>query len=98
MLPEWEVTGDRRWLYARDKSAWFNYGFDHEQFRAWLQQQLDVRLQRSSVHSLRVSDEWASSAARQPTGDSAAALWSWGEAPAATDSSALPPEASQPLG
>ncbi|CDJ59314.1 hypothetical protein, conserved [Eimeria maxima] len=60
VLPEWEVSGNKRWLYTREKSYWFNYGFDHRSFVDWLQQQLDLRLQRSARMPLHVQgQDWS---------------------------------------
>lgn len=30
------MTRDRKWVYARDRSQWFNYGFDESTFKVRL--------------------------------------------------------------
>ncbi|PFH38739.1 hypothetical protein BESB_010810 [Besnoitia besnoiti] len=52
VVMDWEVTRDRKWLYARDKAQWFNYGFDEATFKEWVQKLLDERRERLAHRSV----------------------------------------------
>ncbi|KEP59881.1 UNVERIFIED_CONTAM: hypothetical protein HHA_230230 [Hammondia hammondi] len=57
VVMEWEVSRDRKWLYARDKSQWFNYGFDETTFREWIQKLRDERVERLAHRSVLVAGD-----------------------------------------
>ncbi|CBZ53301.1 conserved hypothetical protein [Neospora caninum Liverpool] len=62
VVMEWEVSRDRKWLYARDKSQWFNYGFDETTFREWIQKLRDERVARLAHRSVLVAGDEPQSA------------------------------------
>ncbi|XP_026192878.1 uncharacterized protein LOC34621923 [Cyclospora cayetanensis] len=88
-LPEWEVSGNKRWLYARDRSQWFNYGLDHTAFAEYLQQQLNLRLQRSSKQPLLVQDDWQQHQQQTQHSQQQQLNAHWDQQPAHTEAAAL---------
>ncbi|CRG99553.1 conserved Plasmodium protein, unknown function [Plasmodium relictum] len=53
---KYEYTHEKPWTYHSDKSIWFNYNFDENSFKDWVQKHIDRRIEKQQNYQIENSD------------------------------------------
>ncbi|CRG96889.1 conserved Plasmodium protein, unknown function [Plasmodium gallinaceum] len=53
---KYEYTNEKPWLYHNDISMWFNYNFDENSFKEWIQKHIDRRIEKHQNYQIENSD------------------------------------------
>ncbi|CAD2090570.1 conserved Plasmodium protein, unknown function [Plasmodium vinckei brucechwatti] len=53
---KYDYTKEKPWIHHQDKSMWFNYNFNEQTFKEWIQKHIDKRLEKQKNYKIETYD------------------------------------------
>lgn len=53
---KYDYTKEKPWIHHQDKSIWFNYNFNEQTFKEWVQKHIDKRLEKQKNYKIETYD------------------------------------------